>query len=342
MLTLFHHPFCPHSRYVRLILAEYGIRARLLEERFWERREEFLLLNPAGETRCWWPRARRRCPARRSSPNIIDETRRRSAARTGCCRRRPRERVEVRRLASWFNDKFYTEVSGPLVNERVYKRHMPVGPGRRPARHRGDARRAHNIRYHLAYIGWLVRTRDWLAGDRLSLADLAAAAHLSAVDYLGDVPWNEDEAAKNWYARMKSRPSFRAMLADTLAGLPPAPTLRQPRLLTRSRANSRLRSSNTRRRAASTSPASPSPMRYRKREARLRAFLADGAHGDMGWMASDRRTARRARRRCGRTCARSIMLGMNYGPDHDPLAILTARGRAARFRSMPRATIITT
>src|SRR5665213_4471654 len=49
MLTLFHQTLCPHSRYVRLILGEYGIEARLLEERFWERREEFLQLNPAGE-----------------------------------------------------------------------------------------------------------------------------------------------------------------------------------------------------------------------------------------------------------------------------------------------------
>ena len=80
----------------------------------------------------------------------------------------------------------------------------------------------HNIRYHLAYIGWLAHTRDWLAGEQLSLADLAAAAHLSSVDYLGDVPWNADEIAKNWYARVKSRPAFRAILADTLAGLPPS------------------------------------------------------------------------------------------------------------------------
>jgi glutathione S-transferase len=82
----------------------------------------------------------------------------------------------------------------------------------------------HNIRYHLSYIGWLVRTRDWLAGDRLSLADLAAAAHLSVADYLGEVPWNEDEATRNWYARVKSRPSFRTILADTLAGIPPSKT----------------------------------------------------------------------------------------------------------------------
>ncbi|HEY3890506.1 MAG TPA: glutathione S-transferase family protein, partial [Bradyrhizobium sp.] len=81
-----------------------------------------------------------------------------------------------------------------------------------------------NIRYHLAYIGWLVQTRDWLAGDRLSYADLIAAAHLSSIDYLGDVPWSENEAAKNWYARVKSRPSFRPLLSEWLAGVPASRT----------------------------------------------------------------------------------------------------------------------
>jgi glutathione S-transferase len=81
-----------------------------------------------------------------------------------------------------------------------------------------------NIRYHLAYIGWLAGTRDFLAGDRLTLADLAGAAHLSVVDYLGDVPWEMNDAAKGWYARVKSRPAFRALLADTMAGIPPSKT----------------------------------------------------------------------------------------------------------------------
>ena len=81
-----------------------------------------------------------------------------------------------------------------------------------------------NIRYHLGYIGWLVRKRDWLAGKSLTYADLAAAAHISAVDYLGDVPWDEDETAKAWYARIKSRPAFRTLLAETLPGLPSSPS----------------------------------------------------------------------------------------------------------------------
>src|SRR4029077_19993127 len=117
-------------------------------------------------------------------------------------------RIEVRRLTSWFNDKFFAEVSGPLVMERLYKRFMRSEQGGgSPDTETIRAART-NIRYHLAYIGWLVSTRNWLTGDQLSYADLAAAAHLSSVDYFGDVPWEADESAKTWYARVKSRPAF--------------------------------------------------------------------------------------------------------------------------------------
>ena len=133
-------------------------------------------------------------------------------------------RVEVRRLMSWFNDKFFAEVSGPLTVERFYKRHLPAEAGGGSPDTEVIRAARHNIRYHLAYIGWLVRARDWLAGDQLTYADLAAAAHLSAADYLGDVPWTEDETAKSWYARLKSRPSFRPLLAETMAGIPPSKT----------------------------------------------------------------------------------------------------------------------
>ena len=221
MLTLFQHPLCPHSRYVRLMLGEYGIEARLVEERFWERREEFLLLNPTGEIPVLVADGQPAVPGATIIAEFLDETYEGDAdhrllpASIG-------QRVEVRRLASWFNDKFHAEVSGPLVMERVFKRHMTLEQGGGPPDTEAMRAARTNIRYHLAYIGWLVQTRDWLAGDRLSLADLAAAAHISVADYLGDVPWNDDEAAKNWYARVKSRPSFRAILADTLAGIPPA------------------------------------------------------------------------------------------------------------------------
>ncbi len=222
MLTLFHHPLSPRSRYVRLILGEYGIEARLVEERFWERREEFLLLNPAGEVPVAVTEGEPAIPGANIIAEYLEETHAAQHGTNGLMPPGPGQRVEVRRLASWFNDKFYEEVSQPLVTERVFKRYMTEAQGGGPPD--TDALRAarRNIRYHMAYIGWLVRTRDWLAGDRLTLADLAAAAHLSAVDYLGEVPWSEDEAAKHWYARVKSRPSFRPILAETQAGVPPA------------------------------------------------------------------------------------------------------------------------
>jgi glutathione S-transferase len=222
MLTLLYHPLCPHSRYVRLILGEYGIEARLIEERFWERREEFLLLNPAGQIPVLVADGQPAVPGAGIIAEFIEETRNAAPGETRLMPPMPGQRVEVRRLASWFNDKFHAEVSGPLVTERVFKRHMTLEQGGGPPDTEAMRAARANIRYHLAYIGWLVQTRDWLAGERLSLADLAAAAHLSTADYLGDVPWTENEAAKNWYARVKSRPSFRPLLADSLAGIPPA------------------------------------------------------------------------------------------------------------------------
>jgi glutathione S-transferase len=224
MLTLFHHPFCPHSRFVRLVLGEYGLGVRAVEERVWERREEFLTINPACTTPVLVEDGYPAVPGAGVIVEYLDETR---GPELGEQRLLPREigtRIEVRRLTNWFNDKFFAEVSGPLTNERLYKRHMPANAGGGSPDTEAMRVARHNIRYHLAYIGWLVRTRDWLAGPRMSYADLAAAAHVSVADYLGDVPWNDDEAAKTWYARVKSRPSFRALLAETLAGIPPSET----------------------------------------------------------------------------------------------------------------------
>jgi glutathione S-transferase len=223
MSTLFHHPFCPHSRFVRLGLSEYGVAAQLIEERTWERRRDFLAVNPAGTTPVLVEENLPPIPGAAIIAEYLDELCGDTFERR-LLPRQPGLRIEVRRLMSWFNDKFFAEVSGPLTSERLYKRHMPLNGGGGPPDTEVLRAARNNIRYHMAYIGWLARSRDWLAGEQLTYADLAAAAHLSAVDYLGDVPWNEDEAAKSWYARVKSRPSFRPLLAETLAGIPPSET----------------------------------------------------------------------------------------------------------------------
>ena len=78
-----------------------------------------------------------------------------------------------------------------------------------------------NIHTHMDYISYLVERRKWLAGHEFSLADITAAAHLSTLDYIGDVPWKDHESAKGWYARIKSRPSFRPLLGDRIPSAPP-------------------------------------------------------------------------------------------------------------------------
>ena len=224
MLTLFHHPFCPQSRFIRLALAEHGLDHQLIEERVWERRRDFLAMNPAATTPVLVADAMPAIPGASIISEYLDETYGVRMDEDRLMGQDAAARVEVRRLMSWFNDKFFEEVSGPLVTERIYKRFMKDEEG--GGSPQTDVMRAarNNVRYHLAYIGWLVGSRDFLAGERLSYADLAAAAHLSTIDYLGDVPWSENHDAKTWYARIKSRPSFRPILAEWLAGVPASPT----------------------------------------------------------------------------------------------------------------------
>ena len=133
----------------------------------------------------------------------------------------PRERAEVRRLTEWFLGKFEEEVARYLVVERVFKTLMSGQEGGgAPEATLIRAGRA-NLKNHLRYVGWLAASRNWLAGPRLSHADMAAAAALSVMDYLGEVGWDQEPAARDWYARVKSRPSFRPLLADRLPSLPP-------------------------------------------------------------------------------------------------------------------------
>lgn len=219
MPLLYHYPLCPHSRFVRLILAEYGIAAELIEERAADRRPEFLALDPAGRTPVFIDDDGTVVTSAVIA-EYLDETYGASRGQLRLMPQDKRARVETRRLVDWFNVKFFEEVTGWLVTEKVYKRFSPQGGA--PDMDVVRVARA-NIRPHMRYIGYLTSTRNWMAGGHLTYADFAAAAHLSCVDYLGDAPWEEDEAAKHWYQRIKSRPAFRPLLADRALGMPPGP-----------------------------------------------------------------------------------------------------------------------
>ncbi|MDE8348408.1 MAG: glutathione S-transferase family protein [Acidocella sp.] len=215
MRILYHLPLSPYSRKVRLVLAEKRLPFELRVEKSWQRRPEYLALNPAATVPTLVEDNGLVIPDSAVICEYLDE----AYPDTNLMGRTISERVEVRRLATWFDHKFSDEVGRNLLWEKSMKQALGLGAPEAGALRAGYA----NIKNHLNYIGWLAENRKWLAGANLSVADFAAAAFLSSLDFLGDVDWTLSAPAKDWYARMKSRPSFRAILADRMTGLAPPP-----------------------------------------------------------------------------------------------------------------------
>jgi glutathione S-transferase len=213
MRTLYHLWLSPFCRKVRIALSEKKLDFELRVEKLWERREEFLALNPACEVPVLVEGNGAVLADSAAIVEYLDET----YPEPPLLGRRPSARAEARRLAAWFDRKFGREVTRNLVDEKIMKRFLGLGEPNSTAIRAGGA----NIHVHLDYIAYLTEERRWLAGNDFSIADITAAAHLSCVDYLGDVPWEQHDAAKDWYARVKSRPSFRPLLPDHIPGCPP-------------------------------------------------------------------------------------------------------------------------
>ncbi|HQT64703.1 MAG: glutathione S-transferase [Acidocella sp. 20-57-95] len=215
MRTLYHLPLSPFSRKVRLVLAEKRLPFELQVERVWHRRPEYLQLNPAGTVPTLVEDNGLVVPDSAVICEYLDE----AYPETPLLGRTLGERVEVRRLVAWFDHRFSSEVAKNLLWEKSMKQVLGLGAPDAGALRLGYA----NMKNHLNYIGWLAENRKWLAGANLSLADFTAAAFLSSLDFIGDVDWTLSAPAKDWYARMKSRPSFRAILADRVSGTAPPP-----------------------------------------------------------------------------------------------------------------------
>lgn len=212
--TLYHLWLHPFSRKIRLTLAEKNLDHELVVEKTWERRTAFLQMNPAGDV----PVLVDEDGTTLTSSCVISEYLEEVYRDVDLLGEDPVQRAETRRLMAWFDLKFNREVTENLIGEKMMKRLLKLGEPHGPAIRAGHA----NIHYHLDYIGFLLEDRNWLAGERFSLADITAASHLSCIDYIGDVPWDAHAPARKWYARVKSRPAFQGLLQDTVPGFEPA------------------------------------------------------------------------------------------------------------------------
>ena len=213
MLKLFHLPLSPFCRKIRIVLHEKGVKYDTVEEKVWQRRMDFLRINPACKV-----------PVLKINDNYIIES---NAIFEYIEEKFPspnllmgdiKEKAEIRRIVGWFDDKFHNEVTSNLLYEKINKKLSKSGQPDSINIKKGSG----NIKFHLDYFDWLLEKRKWLAGNYMTIADITAASHLSVLDYLGDVDWNRSEFLKNWYYKIKSRPSFRSILSDSIPGFLPS------------------------------------------------------------------------------------------------------------------------
>ena len=213
MDTLYHLPFSANSRIVRVALSEKKIDVKLIVEPIWERRDSFLSLNPEGQV----PVLLNKHNIPLSGASVIIEWLDDMSSENSLIGNDITFRAEARRIMFWFNNKFSSEVESSIVYEKIMKVFM--GKGNPDANILRVGRK--NLITHMQYIDWLSKNRDWLAGQSFSVADISASANLSILDYLGEIKWKDFSYAKEWYARVKSRPSFRSILLDKIPGLLP-------------------------------------------------------------------------------------------------------------------------
>ena len=215
-ILLHHFPLDPASRQARLALGEKKLAFEDRPVRYWEFDEVFHALSPTGRTPVLEiGRGESRVIACELMA-VLDwiET---QGGKPALLSIDPAERAEALRLRTWFDRKFEIEVDSPILYERMEKRLQRLGPPEAEPLRQGRAA----LKSNLVYLEELLGRRDWLAGRTLSQADLAAAGHLSVLDYFGEVAWGSFPLLKTWYMRLKSRPSFRPLLADRLPGMGP-------------------------------------------------------------------------------------------------------------------------
>lgn len=213
MVLLIHHPVSPFGRKIRALMGEKKMLFILKEEEPWKLSGDIYKLNPAGELPIFLDDGHV-LSGNYAITEYLEEAGNPPQLVFGSAY----QKAEIRRLTAWFDEKFYREVYRCVVHEKVHKRFsLGLAPDSRILK-TGIG----NLNFHMEYLEWLLEQRQNIASDELSLADITAAAHLSVIDYLGDVPWENFPCVKVWYSRIKSRPCFKDILKDNIRGILPA------------------------------------------------------------------------------------------------------------------------
>ena len=213
MYTLYHYYLCPSSRFIRLVLEEYKIAYEIELENYWKPQKEFLLLNPAGHL----PVLINLDNYALIGANVCMEYFKSLNLKPNLMNDEYKEQAEIRRICHWFEIVFKKEVLDPIIYEKVYSRVVEsINPNSNNIRSA-----LQNLNFHIQYFDYLLKHRDWMVGDSLTFSDLIASANFSTMDYLGLLDFGKCQHIKEWYLKLKSRPSFKILLKDQIVGLNP-------------------------------------------------------------------------------------------------------------------------
>ena len=215
MYRLYHQIICPFSRKIRILMTEKNLDFHLIVENFWLNRRDFIALNPRLQVPVLLDEKNFGICG---SANIVEYLEEKHDCGRKFLGTDIYEKAEIRRLQEWFDEKFFTEVSRYILNERyfnqfLHKKNTPNLEVIRIAKY--------NLENHLDYLEFLLTNSQYLALDRFTIADIAAAAQISALDYFGDIRWQNREVVKNWYCIIKSQKGFSDILRDRISNIAP-------------------------------------------------------------------------------------------------------------------------
>jgi glutathione S-transferase len=228
-LRLYHYPLCPFSRKVRMFCYENDIFFNLVQEDFWKERENFLKLNPFGEVPFLVAKLsdeenNNTFFSIQGSGNILIYLSKKTKKDLYLIQEKNlkedellERQLEVGKIINWFDNKFYKEVLEIILEERVYS----LMRGKNTNVQFLDIARK-NLTIHFEYFVKIINEKNFFASEYKTFADLVAASHISVLDYLGEINWQEYPILKDWYCILKSQPSFHEILADTIPEIKPS------------------------------------------------------------------------------------------------------------------------
>jgi len=213
MITLYHYYLCSSSRYIRLILEEHKISYQTQLENYWKPQNDFLELNPAGHLPVLVNEENFPVIGANACVEYIKDLELRSNFFVD----NYKEKAEINRLVHWFEVIFKKEVFDPIIYEKVYSRIVEnITPNSENIR-----AALQNLDFHIQYFNYLLNNKNYFIKDELTYLDFLAAANFSVLDYLGLLNLKNHDNIREWYFKLKSRPSFRTLLKDQIVGLNP-------------------------------------------------------------------------------------------------------------------------